>query len=148
MTDFQDKDIAIIKLLRKNARTNLVKIAYFADVPKSTVFDRIKKLEQGVISKHTTLVDFEKLGFNARYIFMVKCSPDGREKVREFLSNNPSVNNLYITNSDFDFLFEAVFKDNKEMSDFKESISANLPLMRLSHYELIKDLHRERFLEE
>ena len=142
-----EKDLQIIKQLRQNARTNLVGIASATDTPKSTVFDRIGKLEKDVIKKHTSIVDFKKLGFHARYLFIIKVKPDCRESLRDFLSSQPCVNNLHITNSDFDFLFEAIFRDNKEMSDFKAGLVLDFQIMQIKQHELILDLQREVFLE-
>ncbi|MBW3002297.1 Lrp/AsnC family transcriptional regulator [Candidatus Woesearchaeota archaeon] len=140
-----EKDLQIVKQLRQNARTNLASIASATNTPKSTVFDRIGKLEEDVIKKHASIVDFKKLGYHARYVFLIRVKPDCRESLREFLSSQPCVNNLHITNSDFDFLFEAIFKDNKEMNDFKSELDSNFPITQIRQHELIEDLYREQF---
>ena len=141
-----EKDFQIIKQLRQNARTSFSSIASATGTPKSTVFDRIGKMEEDVIKKHTSIVDFKKLGFHARYWFMIRVKPDRRESLRDFLSSQPCVNNLHITNSDFDFLFEAIFRDNKEMSDFKAEISGRFLITAFRQHEMIADLQREIFL--
>lgn len=142
-----EKEISIIQQLRKNARTNLVAISDATNIPKSTVFDKIGRLEGNTILKHTSIVDFKKLGFNSRYVFLVRVNPESRDSLREFLSSHPSINNLHITNSEYDYLFEGVFKDNREMNDFKTELSDKFPIAIFRQHELIEDLQREVFME-
>ena len=49
--------------LRMNARETLTKISRKTKVPVSTVYQRIKNKEVNLILKHTSLIDFRKLGF-------------------------------------------------------------------------------------
>lgn len=142
-----EKDLQIIKQLRQNARANLVAIASATNTPKSTVFDKIKKFEGSVIKRHTSIIDFSKLGFTARYIFLLKVDVSARNALRDFLLEHSCINNLHVTNSDFDFLFEAIFKNNKEMSDFKAELKLDFPILQIRQHELIEDLQREVFLE-
>ena len=60
-------DWNILQALQENARQTYTEIGHRFDVAHSTVYDRIKRMEQnGVIKKYTAIVDPEKVG--VRYI--------------------------------------------------------------------------------
>lgn len=65
-------DLAIISHLRRDARKSLVDVASETGIPPSTVYDRVRKYEGGVIKKHTCLLDFQKLGFSIRMWMFIK----------------------------------------------------------------------------
>ncbi|MBR9691938.1 winged helix-turn-helix transcriptional regulator, partial [Candidatus Woesearchaeota archaeon] len=60
------KDLKIIAYLRQNARMPLTKMSRKTQIPVSTIFDRLKMNENSLIVKHTSLLDFSKLGYNTR----------------------------------------------------------------------------------
>ena len=60
------KDRQIISHLRNNARIPLTTMSKLTKIPVSTLFDRLKTNEDDIITKHTSLLDFAKLGYNAR----------------------------------------------------------------------------------
>jgi DNA-binding Lrp family transcriptional regulator len=60
-------DWNILQALQENARQTYTEIGHRFDVAHSTVYDRIKRMEQnGVIRKYTAIVDLERVG--VRYI--------------------------------------------------------------------------------
>jgi DNA-binding Lrp family transcriptional regulator len=142
-----EEDISILKELRKNARAGIAEMSVSASIPESEVPDKLKKLEVSMIKKYSSIVNFDKLGFKARYLFLVKSDDSCRQQVREFLVENHSVNNIYVTNSGYDFLFEGIFRNNKEMDEFKKDIDRKHHILMLRHHELIEDIEREKFLE-
>lgn len=134
--------------LRKNSRHSLKKLARQINMPTSSVHAKVKQFEGDIILKHTSLIDFKKLGFDSKYFFLVKTTDVLRNDLKTFLAEHPSVNNLYITNSEFDFAFEAVFRNSKDFNDFKTMIAQNFSMVNLRCQELIEDLKRENFLED
>ena len=60
---FNQKELLIMSHLRENSRKNLTKISKETKIAVSTIFDKIKKYEGGIIKKHTCILDFTKLGF-------------------------------------------------------------------------------------
>ena len=60
------KDILIISNLRIDARMPLTKMSRKTNIPVSTIFDRLKINENGLIKKHTCILNFSKLGYNVR----------------------------------------------------------------------------------
>lgn len=56
-------DLKILKALQENAKRTYTEIGSQLGVAHSTIYDRIKRMEeQGIIKKYTTLLDLEKVG--------------------------------------------------------------------------------------
>ena len=116
------KDLKIISHLRQNARMPLTKMSKKTQIPVSTIFDRLKLNEDNLIIKHTSLLDFSKLGYNTRANIMLTVDREDKEALKEFLINNQSVNSVYKVNNGFDFMVEGIFKQIKDMEEFMESV--------------------------
>lgn len=146
MLDF--KQDPIISALRKNARTSLAKIARDINLPKSTVFDTFRHHEKNLIHKHSSLINFQKLGFTSKVFLAIKTTLDGRDTVRKHLMEHKNTNNLYVIDGGFDFFLESVFRDAKEMEDFLAELKANYAILTVCDYRVFTDLKRESFLEK
>ncbi len=143
MEMLKEKDIEIIKHLRKNGRISLADISRNTGTPISTVFDKLNKFENTIINKHTTLLNFPALGYALKVNFLVKCKD--RDKVKEFLAKNKNVNTLYRVNNGSDFFIEAIFKDMNEMEEFSEALE-DLGLYKNEKYHIIEELKKEDFM--
>ena len=86
------KDLKIVSYLRQNARMSLTQMSKKTQIPISTIFDRLKMNEDGLIVKHTCLLDFAKLGYNFRANLTMKVDREDKEALREFLMRSQSVN--------------------------------------------------------
>ena len=139
----KEKDIEIIKHLRKNARVSLADISRETGTPISTVFDKLNRFENTVINKHATLLNFPALGYALKVNFLVKCKD--RDKVKDFLTNHKNVNTLYRVNNGSDFFIEAIFKDMNEMEEFSEALE-DLGLYKSEKYHVIEELKKEDFM--
>jgi DNA-binding Lrp family transcriptional regulator len=77
MHDIDETDIAIIDVLRKNARLSTRDLAKKSGIPAATVYKRMKKLENsGVIKKYSAVLDNEKLGRNTLAYILVRTKPE------------------------------------------------------------------------
>ena len=141
-------DIRIIAALRQNARETLTTISKSIKVPISTLYDRLKANEKSVMTKHTTLLDFTKLGFNCRADIMLRTDRENREKLGSYLKAHPVINNLYKINNGYDFLAEGVFTNVKELEDFLDDLEAKFLLEEKKTHYIIEDLKREEFMSE
>ncbi|MBU0665959.1 MAG: hypothetical protein ABIC91_04745 [Nanoarchaeota archaeon] len=131
----------ILKQLRKNSRKSISKIAREEKIATTTVFEEQQKLEK-IIHKHTTIVDFRKLGFGQRNLLFVKAK--NKQALFSFLSKHPNINNFHKVES-FNFGFETVFANMKQFYDFLEQLE-QFEIEDLHKYELIEDIKREEFL--
>ena len=108
------RDLAIITRLRENARQRLTNISRRTHIPVTTIYDNLKRYEKWFIKKHTCLIDFEKLGFNARAKVALKTN-GSKTDLLDYLQNHPNVNSLYRTSSEFDVLAEIIFQELRDV---------------------------------
>jgi DNA-binding Lrp family transcriptional regulator len=142
----KNSDLKLIAYLRKNARQTLTEISKKTRIPISTLYDKLRLHERTVILKHTTLLDFAKLGFNCRANILLKAGREERDKLGSYLKAHPAVNNLYKINNGFDFLVEGVFSHVKELEDFVDTLEKTFPIAEKKTHYVIEDLKREEFM--
>ena len=96
----------------------------------STIYDRIKRMEQyGVIKKYTAVIDPEKAGTkNIIAITTIFSDPKQSEKVAEILCQAPQVLEVYTSLSEELLILAKVVADNQEdLHEFIASSVAPLP---------------------
>lgn len=93
MGQVDKKGLLLMTFLRKNARENLTRLSRKTSIPVSTIYDKLKGYDGNLIVKHTTLLDFSKLGFNARANILLKVERSLREELRSFLLTNQNWRN-------------------------------------------------------
>ncbi len=139
------KDLLILSYLRKNARQRLTSISRRTHIPVTTIYDNVRKYEDRFIIKHASLLDFRKLGFNAKTQIAIKV--DGaRGELLSYLQDHPNVNSLYRTDSEFDVLAELVFRELKDVDEFVETLKSRFPVEKSFVLNVTDDLKREEFM--
>jgi DNA-binding Lrp family transcriptional regulator len=141
------RDITLMMFFRRNARENLTQISRLTHIPVSTIFDRLREFEKDLIQKHTTLVDFRRLGFDIRVNALFKVSKDTREKFREFLMTSEYINSVFRINNGYDYMVEAIFRDMSEFQGFMEQ-SDRFKIESKQEFFILEDLKRESFLTD
>ncbi|MFH1174340.1 MAG: Lrp/AsnC ligand binding domain-containing protein [archaeon] len=140
------KDIQFIAELRKNARKSLTTISRKTQIPISTLFDRLKHHEKSFIIKHTTLLDFNKLGYGCVAMVVLKVDKEHRDAMRKALLAHDSVNSVYRINNGYDYLLEAVFHNVKELEEFLEELESKFLIVEKKTFYIIEHLARELFM--
>jgi DNA-binding Lrp family transcriptional regulator len=80
-----ERDKAILFQLMQNARTSHAKIAKAVGIPEKTVTNRIREMQSdGIIRKYTSIINYQKLGFNRHSIYIDVRTVD-RDKVQPTL---------------------------------------------------------------
>ena len=143
-----EKDSQIIRELRKNSRASLKEIASRLELPSSTVHDRVRRFEGNIIAKHTTLINFQEMGFYSHFFFTVKTSREKREELRDYLRDNRFTNTVYQVNDKFDFLVEVVFENLKQANDFIEEVRERFPIEAIYIHSIIENIKKEEFLSK
>jgi len=141
------KDILLMTYFRRNARENLTQISRWTSIPVSTIFDKLREFEKGLIQKHTTLIDFKRLGFDIRIDMLFKVSREFRDEFKEFLMTNENINSIYRINNGFDYLVEAIFKDMADLQRFTELLE-KYKIEAKQELFILEDLKRESFLSD
>ena len=142
------KDLLIVSLLRKNARETLTNMSKTIKMPISTIYDKLKSNEGGLIKKHTTLLDFSKIGFNTRASMLLRIKKSTRAQAREYLLKHQNINNVYKINNGYDFLVEVVFRHIREVEEFIEAIEEKFEIDAKEVYYLIDEIKREAFMSD
>ncbi len=138
-------DIEIIGILRADGRTKIPQIAKKMKIPLSTLYEKLNN-NKGIIKKHTTLVDFRKLGYFEKVFIVIKVSNRDRLPFQLYMMKNFNMNSLYKINNGHDFMIEAVFEDTREFEKFKEEIEAKFGIKEIESYNVLDDLCQESFL--
>ena len=142
------KDMYILSQLRTDSRMRLTKMSRITRIPVSTLYDRIRLQQGKLIQKHTSIIDFNKLGFNARAKIMLKVKQDQRELLKEYLLMHQNINSVYKINNGYDFLAEAVFRNLQELDCFIEALDEKFKIEQKDSYHIIDDIKREGFLSD
>jgi len=142
------KDMLILTCLRANARETLTSISKKTRIPISTIYERLKVQESGVIKKHTSLLDFSTLGFMTWVMVAVKSDREQRQELSSYLSKHTNINSLFKINNGYDFLIEGVFRHIKDLEDFMETLETKFNIKEKQVFYLINELKRESFLED
>jgi DNA-binding IclR family transcriptional regulator len=58
------KTLQLLTHLRENSREKLTSISKKNNIPISTLFDLLKELQGGLVTKSTVLLDYSKLEFD------------------------------------------------------------------------------------
>jgi len=109
-------DLMILEALQEDARQTYTEIGKHLDMAHSTVYDRIKRMEQqGIIKKYTTLIDSEKSGIKQiSAIMTIYTDPKESEKVAQKLAELPQILEVYTSLSEELLIMAKVVAENQE----------------------------------
>ena len=140
------RELIILSKFRENSRESLTRMSKKISVPVSTIYEKLKGYEKSVIKRHTSLLDFSKLGFNTRATIILKVTKDNKDALKEFLLNNRYVNTFYKINNGYDFMIEAIFRELNEVESFVEELEDKYNVQDKKVYYIIDELKKEAFL--
>ncbi|HHE36582.1 MAG TPA: Lrp/AsnC family transcriptional regulator [Candidatus Woesearchaeota archaeon] len=143
--NLSNKDLLILRHLRGDARKSFTRISKQTSIPVTTVFDNYHRLvELGVITRHTSIIDFNKLGFFFRSFVLVKTR--GGKELLSYLEDHVNVNSVFRI-SVYDFMIDAVFPTIREFYSFLEEIRS-FGIVRLEIHDVIEHIKKEDFFCE
>lgn len=123
-------DLKILEALQEDGRQTYTAIGKSLGIAHSTVYDRIKRMEQhGIIKKYTAVIDAEKAGANTiTAIMTVFTNPKESGKVAEKLCKAPEILEVYTSLSEELLIIAKVVAENQEnLHEFIASSVAPLP---------------------
>ncbi|MEO6550324.1 MAG: Lrp/AsnC family transcriptional regulator [Ferruginibacter sp.] len=116
------KDLAILKLLQKNARITVKEISDLVHLSTTPVHERIKRMEAaGVIKQYATLLDHAKVKKGLMVICYVSLKEHNKkagEKFIETILELDEVIECYNISGEFDFMLKVVSEDMNAYYDF------------------------------
>ncbi|MBS7615803.1 Lrp/AsnC family transcriptional regulator [Candidatus Bathyarchaeota archaeon] len=124
-----EKDLAILNLLQKNCRMTAKEIAKKINSPVTTVFAKIKRMEQQeIIKEYRAILDHKKLGFGVTAFILASVSYGTRNKneetslsqrvIAEQISKFPEVQEVHIISGDWDILIKVKDRDVDAIGKF------------------------------
>jgi len=140
-------EMLILTHLRNNSRKSLAKIGREINMPISTVFDKVHKINHGVVLKHTSLLDFAKLGHSLKINYVIKAKPDRIMPMLSFLAANNKVNSVQKLRDDGEYFVEAIFRDMVEFDNFTEQLD-DYKAKNLHIINIIEEMKKEAFLTD
>lgn len=141
------KDLLILSYLRSNARQRLTSISRRTHIPVTTIYDNVRRYEKCFIIKHSSIVDFRKLGFNAKASLAIKVN-GARGDLLSYLQEHPNVNSLYRTDSEYDIMAELVFRELRDVDEFMEALNSRFSIEKSLVLNVKEDLRREEFMSK
>ncbi|MCJ7614111.1 Lrp/AsnC family transcriptional regulator [Candidatus Bathyarchaeota archaeon] len=145
-------DWKILQAIQENSKQTYSEIGRQLGVAHSTVYDRIRKLEQnGVIKKWTVDIDFEKIGIN--YItarMTVYTDPKESENVAKKLSEAKEVLEVSLSLSEELLIIAKVFARTQEKlhSFIAKKVAPLQGVLRIRTSIITKKIKQERLLIE
>jgi Lrp/AsnC family transcriptional regulator for asnA, asnC and gidA len=109
-------DVGILKALQQDARRTYTAIGKDLRIAHSTVYDRIRRMEEyGIIKKYTVVIDSEKAGVESIVALMtVFTDPKESDNVAVKLSKAPEVLEVYTSISEELLVLAKVAAENQE----------------------------------
>jgi DNA-binding Lrp family transcriptional regulator len=112
-TKLDEKDQAILQLIQENSKLTANQIAKKINTPITTVFAKIKRMEEnGIIKQFRAILSAEKLGLGAAAFILASVSyttqadgtPVSQRKVAEEIARFSEVQEVHIITGDWDLL--------------------------------------------
>jgi len=122
-----EKDLAILALLQENCRMTAREIAQKIGSPVTTVFAKIKRMEQlGIIKEYRAVLNHKKLNFGVTAFILASFSyrtnkeetPISQRAIAEQISKFPEVQEVHIISGDWDILIKVKDKDVEAIGKF------------------------------
>lgn len=118
-----ETDRKLLDVLLEDSRLSYRQIASKVGVSVATVMNRIKRLEkEGVIKRYTTVLDYEKLGYDIDAIISMKISKGKLFEVERKIAHHPAVAAVFDVTGDFDSTIIAKFKNRRALDSFLKNI--------------------------
>jgi|SRR3989344_983461 len=141
-------EMILVSRLRENARESLTRMSRRTSIPVTTLYSKLKILEKKIIRKYAALVDFASLGYSTRAILIVRVKKEFKDKLKEFLLENRSVNSLYRINNGYDFMIEIISKEIGDVEFFVEQLENDFKIDKKEVYYIIDEINRESFMSK
>jgi DNA-binding Lrp family transcriptional regulator len=133
-----EKDKQLLSLLQKNCKLSLRELSQITEMRETTIFARIKRLENaGIIKEYRAILDPKTIGKNVLAFVLIKYDPSAGIKQREVaekIANLPEIQEVHIIAGDWDMiakvrekdvegLGKAVLDKIREIKGVKETVS-------------------------
>ena len=115
----EDVDRTILTILSMNGRASIKLICRITNLPKATVYSRIKRLEDDYGIRYFADIDTEKLGY-FRYLIFIKLSGDipDAEEIKDIVKDEPHIQFAALTSGKYDLVMHVLSESQRDMAYF------------------------------
>lgn len=143
----EPRDYTVIGYFRHDARTTLTDMSKTTKIPVSTIYDKLQRFEErDIIKRHTSLVNFDELGYDIRVYLMLSVDQPDYEDVEGFLGDHNKVNSVLRTSNGYDYIAEAIFHDMEEYDAFFSALGEQ-PVVDCEQHFVMDEVKREAFMK-
>ena len=122
ISNLDEKDIMILRVLQHNARATVKEIADKIHLSTTPVHERIKRMEEsGVIRQYATLLDHTKVNKGLMVICYVSLKQHNKNAGAKFIKSiqeMPEVIECYNISGEFDFMLKVVAENMDDYYHF------------------------------
>ncbi len=141
MVRVSDRDLMILEILMRDARTPYTEIARRLGVTEAAIRKRVKKLEElGVIRGYRAVVDPKKIGYKIVAEIGFDVEPEQYVKAIERVKRMPEVKRMKSTTGDHMIMIECWFHDSDEMVRFVRRLESIDGVQRVCPAILVEEL--------
>ncbi len=138
-------DSKILRHLLADGRKSFRQLAAELGVSTTTVASRVSKLEkEKVIKGFTSMVDFEKLGYELTVVTEILVSKGKLLEMEREIAKLPGVCAVYDVTGEIDGIVIAKFKDIEELSHFTKGL-LTMPFVERANTHVVLTTVREDF---
>lgn len=141
-------DLMILSQLRSNAREKLTKISRLTRIPVSTIHEKLKKYNKGVVKKNTVLLDYTKIGYQCHAHVLVNAPKETKQELKHHLERHPNVNSAYKINNGYTYLLDVIFPGLNDLDKFIDQLETGYNVTNTQTYYIIDELKREGFMTD
>jgi DNA-binding Lrp family transcriptional regulator len=136
-SDLSDTDMTILEQLQRDARLSSSELATQLNSSTTSVWRRIKKLEEaGLVRGYAAQLDARLLGFGIESFLTVSVHSHDERSIQLFEAAVASIDDIvscYLVSGMGDYLLRVVSKDMESYADFITRVAATLPGVRETH---------------
>ncbi len=127
-------DLAMLKLLQKNARISLSEISGQINLSLPSVSERLRKLEKsGVIEGYTARLNPDKFDRNLWcfcFIVMKNKNAHNDDAFLQFIAGEPDILECHCITGDYEYLLKIATKSTKELERLLARLREKFPIVR------------------
>lgn len=139
------QDVAILKLLQRDATTSTAAIAEKVNLSQSPCWRRINRMEQeGLIRGRVALLDRNVLGMDVVVFATINLTSTGRQNLIEFereMVEHPEVVECYTMTGIWDYMLKIVTRDIRHYEDFaRNTLTASAAIRELHSHMAVTEI--------
>ncbi len=146
MSEPDDLDMQLIRLLQEDGRRPTAALARAVDLPEGTVRRRIDRLLREKTIQIVAVADDEQLGLALHVLIGIQIDLQHVEPIGSALCALQEVRWVGMTTGPYDYVIEAYFHSNRHFHHFLTTVIAQIPGVKrtesLTVLSLLKDIYR------